>query len=67
MRGRNEAFRKMTALSSELELEMQSALLEKETLALRLASQSDPAWIEQVLLRQMGVVPEGFLKIHFKR
>ena len=43
------------------------AMEEQETLTLRLDSQSDPAWIELVLLRQMGVVPDGFLKVHFKR
>lgn len=38
---------------------------EKEELSLQIASQSDPAWIEMVLLREVGVVPEGFLKVHF--
>lgn len=40
---------------------------EKEQLSLRLASQSDPAWIEMILMRDLGVVPEGYLKVHFKR
>ncbi|HEY4254902.1 MAG TPA: hypothetical protein VGM34_00975 [Chlamydiales bacterium] len=52
---------------SELEKEKCVALGQKEELALALASQSDPAWIEMVLLREIGVVPEGFLKVHFKR
>jgi len=39
----------------------------QEDLELRIASQSDPAWIEMVLMRDLGVVPEGFLKVHFKK
>jgi hypothetical protein len=34
---------------------------------LAIASQNDPAWIEMVLLREIGVVPAGFLKVHFKK
>lgn len=43
------------------------ALQEKEQLALKIASQSDPAWIEMILMRDLGVVPEGYLKVHFKK
>ncbi len=39
----------------------------QEDLLLQIASQSDPAWIEMVLMRELGVVPEGFLKVHFKK
>ncbi len=41
-------------------------LLEQEDLETRIASQADPAWIEMVLMRELGVVPEGWLKIHFQ-
>ncbi len=43
------------------------ALQKREDLQLRIASQSDPAWIEMILMRDLGVVPEGFLKVHFKK
>jgi hypothetical protein len=67
IRNRNEGLRQVTAHLAAIEQEYHLALREKENLNLRLASQSDPAWIELVLLRQMGVVPEGFLKVHFKK
>jgi len=38
---------------------------EKEDLTLRIHSHSDPVWIEMVLMRKLGVVPEGFMKVHF--
>ena len=31
----------------------------------RIASQSDPAWMELVLMESLGVVPEGQQKVHF--
>ncbi|OGN59609.1 MAG: hypothetical protein A3F40_01885 [Chlamydiae bacterium RIFCSPHIGHO2_12_FULL_27_8] len=38
----------------------------KEELFFKINSQSDPAWIELVLMKELGVVPEGQIKIHFK-
>lgn len=57
----------LEARALELEEEKKEALIAKEELELRIASQSDPAWIELVLLREVGVVPEGYLKVHFKK
>lgn len=51
----------------EMEMERLQSLERHEDLQLRIASQNDPAWIEMVLMRDLGVVPEGFLKVHFKR
>ncbi len=51
----------------EMEREKIQSLQNQEDLQLRLASQNDPAWIEMVLIRELGVVPEGFLKVHFRK
>lgn len=40
---------------------------ENKNLQLRINSQSDPAWIELILMKELGVVPEGKLKVHFTR
>lgn len=50
----------------EMEKEKCLAMAEKDELLLKIASQSDPAWIEMILMRDLGVVPEGWLKVHFK-
>jgi len=67
-----QAMKKRASMIAELQFrlsEMNKVSLladqEKEELSLQIASQSDPAWIEMVLLREVGVVPEGFLKVHF--
>lgn len=54
--------REMATLSAKLE----SALSLQEELSLQVASFSDPAWVEQVLIRGLGVIPEGSTKIYFK-
>ena len=43
------------------------ALLLKEDLKLQINSQSDPAWIEQVLIRCLGLVPENATKVYFSQ
>lgn len=50
-----------------MQKEKLAALSLRNDLKERIASQSDPAWIEMVLMRDLGVVPEGFLKVHFKK
>lgn len=51
----------------EMEKERVLAYAEKEDLRLRISSRDDPAWIEMILMRDLGVVPEGFLKVHFSK
>lgn len=66
MKRRNATYAELQFRLSEMQNEYLLALSEKEDMSLQIASQSDPAWVELVLLREMGVVPEGYLKVHFK-
>ena len=50
-------------LSHQKELVLQ----EKEDLLLQVQSQHDPAWIEMALIKSLGVVPEGQIKVFFKK
>src|SRR5690349_17305415 len=51
------------------ELSQQRTLLlqENEDLTVQINSQSDPAWIELTLMKGLGVVPEGQLKVYFPK
>ncbi len=51
----------------ELLKEKEALLSEKRELLLRIQSHNDPAWIEMVLMKELGVVPEGYVKIHFQK
>ena len=61
------ALRLLNARLQEMEIALQAEQRNKGNLELQIASQNDPAWIEMVLIRELGVVPEGFLKVHFKK
>jgi len=54
-------------LLTEIEKTRAELSKEKEQLHLKIASQADPAWIEMILMRDLGVVPEGYLKVYFKK
>lgn len=49
----------------ELELEQERLVRVQEDLKLQINSQSDPDWIELVLMRGLGLVPEGQTKVFF--
>ena len=51
---------------SNLLAQKENAIYNKEDLTLKISSQSDPSWIEQVLMKELGVVPENQIKVHFK-
>lgn len=51
----------------EMEKELNVAVQDRDELKLKILSQSDPAWIELILMRELGVVPEGWLKVHFQK
>lgn len=51
----------------KLQWEKQLAEQDRQDLLLQISSQQDPAWIEMTLMKKLGVVPEGQLKVYFKR
>ncbi|MBI3236562.1 MAG: hypothetical protein HYZ48_02480 [Chlamydiales bacterium] len=50
-----------------LSLQKQDLLQEKEDLLLQIQSQEDPRWIEMTLMKGLGLVPEGKLKVFFQK
>ena len=51
----------------KLEHARASALLKREELEMEINSQTDPAWIEMLLMKKLGVVPEGQVKVYFEK
>jgi hypothetical protein len=49
----------------ELQNRKKVALVEQEDLIRQVNSQSDPAWIQLVLMKGLGVVPEDQIKVYF--
>jgi len=63
---RNKAIFEMKNKHDSLKKEKLFAVQTKDDLYLRLLSQSDPAWIEMILMKELGVVPKNQMKVHFK-
>lgn len=63
---RNRAIFDMQSKYNHFVDQKNSSFSQKEDLELRYAAQSDPAWIEMVLMKELGVVPENQIKVHFK-
>lgn len=48
-----------------LKEKINSAEIHRDYLMRQINSQSDPAWIEMVLKKELGLVPEGQIKVYF--
>jgi hypothetical protein len=64
---KNQEIQRLKGHLGELNLQARALEERKEELSLRLASVDDPQWIEMVLMKELGVVPEGYLKVYFKK
>lgn len=55
----------MKAQFLQLEKDKAAACAMHKELVLQIQSQSDPAWVEMVLKRNLGLVREGQVKVYF--
>lgn len=53
------------ATLTDLENKKSALQLEEERMREEITSQSDPAWVEMVLIKKLGYVPKGSSKILF--
>lgn len=67
LKRRNEEFAKLSEYMDKLNMAKEVALKKQEELSIRINSESDPAWVELILMRGLGMVPEGQLKVFFKK
>lgn len=58
-------YEKLRTDLGKLKSEKKLALKTQKDLHLRIKSQDDPQWLQMVLMRKLGVVPEGQTKVHF--
>jgi hypothetical protein len=43
-----------------------TVVMERDDLLLQIQSQNDPLWVELVLMRRLGLIPEGQTKVYFE-
>ena len=51
---------------SEIIEQKRVVVMERDDLLLQIQSQKDPQWIELVLRRRLGLIPEGQTKVYFE-
>jgi hypothetical protein len=51
----------------QLQIDKKSELAKQKDLKLQINSQSDPAWVELILMKGLGLVPENTTKIYFEK
>ncbi|MEI8365918.1 MAG: hypothetical protein WCF65_05820 [Parachlamydiaceae bacterium] len=62
---KDSAFALLQIQYKELQRKKIVAQQHQESLSREIDSQNDPAWIELLLMREMGLVPEGKIKVYF--
>jgi hypothetical protein len=67
IQGKSRQIEELTTRYDEMQREKLAALQERENLRLQIESHGDPSWIELILMRDLGVVPEGWLKVYFTK
>lgn len=65
MRNKKKQFQQMQDQLKALDNEKKLVTLEQQNLLNQINSQSDPAWIELVLIKGLGVSPEESQKFYF--
>ncbi len=66
LKGREEEFQKLREQQRQLEVDKKEALTFQEDLRRKINSQSDPAFIELTLMKELGLTPEGQQKVFFQ-
>ena len=67
MHKKKAAQRELLTRLEEYQAQKIQALEEQEDFLLQIQSQTDPAWIEMILMKKLGVVPEGQTKVYFEK
>lgn len=62
---RDQDFTKLSQHYSELKIAKENALKIQAVLLQHMNSESDPAWIELVLMQELGLTPEEHTKVFF--
>lgn len=65
LKGREEVFKQLQTQYYQLQHERQKALIIQKELKQKINSQSDSDYVELILMKELGVSPEGCQKAYF--
>jgi hypothetical protein len=63
---RDQDYKKLSGQFADLQYEKEKALKKQDELLLQVNSESDPAWVELVLMQGLGLAPEDQTKVFFE-
>jgi hypothetical protein len=66
LRKKHSELKALQARRFDLTSQLEQSKDQRDELLLEVASMEDPAWMELVLMRDLKVVPDGWLKIYFQ-
>lgn len=67
MHKKKELFNQLLAKVQILENQLHVVMETREDLLLQIESQTDPAWTEMLIKKQLGMVPSGQTKVYFEK
>jgi hypothetical protein len=67
MHKKDKAYLELQSYLVDLQEQKLALVNEREDLLLQTRSQSDPSWIQMILMKALGVVPEGQVKVYFEQ
>lgn len=65
LKKRNMIYQQLTEKAVQLQVEKEKVLRRQQNLELQINSQSDRAWVELTLMKELGLVPEEQQKVYF--
>lgn len=66
MEGKRKSFAELEKKADQLHKQLALAHAERQELLLQLQSQADPSWTELLMMKHLGMVPEGQIKVYFE-
>lgn len=66
MHKKKELYNQLSAKEKRLKERFCVATQKREDLILQIQSQSDPSWIELLIKKKLGMVPDGQIKVYFE-
>lgn len=67
MHKKKQLFQELSQNVEILEKQLYAAVEKREDLLLQIDSQDDPAWIEMLIKKQLGMVPFDQTKVYFEK
>jgi hypothetical protein len=60
-------YARLEEVEKHFKLAIQKNRTKQEDLSIQVAYQDTPEWVEELLISRLGVIPEGYTKVYYKK